>query len=279
MKIAVFSDAHGNYKAMEAFLEYCKEHSVDEIIGLGDYMTDGPYPQRMMDLLKKMQACYTCHFVRGNRENYLLENWRQDQGWKPSSPSGCLNYTARSLMDEDMIFFEEMPEEMELALDGAPVLYLCHGTPGQVRGNVTLDPEIKEQALAEISGNYLLGGHSHRQELTRHNEKMYMNPGALGMALDGIGKNVHFAVLEVKDGAWEADLVSIPYDADTYLKDFMESGLDEVGFVLNRAVKKSIVTGENYVLLCIDEVTRRTGLPPQMIPEEVWDAAAEKLGI
>ena len=36
IKIAVISDIHGNYKALEAFLKYIEEHTVDGIICLGD---------------------------------------------------------------------------------------------------------------------------------------------------------------------------------------------------------------------------------------------------
>ena len=277
MKIAVFSDAHGNYAAMEAFLNYCDSHKVDEIIGLGDYMTDGPYPQRMMEQIKKMIHKYPCHLVRGNRENYLLDNHKNDQGWKPSSSSGCLNYTAKSLIEEDYLFYEDMPEEMKLSFSDAPDLYICHGIPGRIRGNVNLEPQVKEEALRSIEGSYLLGGHSHRQDITKWNGKIYINPGALGLAEDGEGKHVHFAMLESKGGQWQAELLRIPYDADTYLNDFAKCGLDDVGFVLNRAVKKTIATGKNYVLLCIEKVMGKTGLQPQMIPEDVWEEVAKEL--
>ena len=35
-KLAVISDIHGNYKALEAFLEYIEENPVDGIVCLGD---------------------------------------------------------------------------------------------------------------------------------------------------------------------------------------------------------------------------------------------------
>ena len=276
---AVISDVHGNYKALEAFLEYCSVHSVDGIIGLGDYMTDSPYPKRTIALLKQMREHYSCYMVRGNRENYLLNNLQKDQGWKPSSASGCLYYTARSLSGEDMVFLESMPEEMQVAIDGLPELFICHGTPGDVRGNVDLTPELKEIALEKIKGNYLLGGHSHIQEIYKWRGKFYLNPGSLGLALDGVGRHIQFAVLHAKSGEWNAELLSIPYDADAFLKDFTESGLDEMGFVLNLAVKKTITTGINYVFKCVTESEQETGLPPYLVPEEVWERIARRLDL
>ena len=125
---AVISDVHGNYKAMEVFLNFCKLHYIDGIIGLGDYMTDSPYPERMIALLEQMREAFTCYMVRGNRENYLINNARNDQGWKPSSQSGCLHYTATHLSQTDIMFLESMPEEKQIVIDEFPKLYICHGT-------------------------------------------------------------------------------------------------------------------------------------------------------
>ncbi|MBP5197903.1 MAG: metallophosphoesterase family protein [Lachnospiraceae bacterium] len=278
-RYAVISDVHGNYKALEAFLEYCSTHPVDGIIGLGDYMTDSPYPERTIALLKQMREQYRCYMIRGNRENYLLDNLRNDRGWKPSSASGCFYYTAGRLSQVDMEFLGNMPEEMKVIIKGCPELYICHGIPGNVRGNVDYNPELKEISLSNLKGKYLLGGHSHIQEIYEHGGKTYLNPGSLGLALDGIGRHAQFAIIYGDPDEWKIELCSIPYDADSFLKDFTESGLDELGFVLNRAVKKTVTTGINYVINCVTAAEKEAGMPPDLIPEEVWDKVALKLGI
>lgn len=277
--LAVISDVHGNYKALEAFLEYCEKHPVDGIICLGDYITDSPYPERTIAMLKQMQKQYPCYMVRGNRENYMLDNLRSNQGWKPSSPSGCFYYTASRLSREDMEFLGAMPEEMQVVIAGCPKLYICHGIPGEVRGNVDMNPELRELALEKITEEYLLGGHSHIQEIYEHRGKMYLNPGSLGISLDGVGRHAQFALLHGEAGRWRAELMSIPYDADSFLKDFTESGLDELAFVLNRAVKKSITTGINYVYKCVEAAEHEAGCPSYQVPEEVWESIAEKLAL
>ena len=48
-RYALISDIHGNFKALEAFLEYIQGNPVDGIISLGDYVTDGPYPEKIME--------------------------------------------------------------------------------------------------------------------------------------------------------------------------------------------------------------------------------------
>ena len=98
MKLAVISDLHGNYYALAKVLAFLRSQEIDGIIGLGDFVTDGPFPQRMMRVLREMQEEFPCYLVRGNREEYLLENLRHPQNWKAgSSTSGLLDYTFRNL--------------------------------------------------------------------------------------------------------------------------------------------------------------------------------------
>ena len=73
----------------------------------------------------------------------------------------------------------------------------------------------------------------------------YINPGSLGLAIDGVGRKAQFAVLtgregtDNKAGSWEVQFLSIEYDVEGFLKDFQASGIDEIGMTLNKAVKKS----------------------------------------
>ena len=258
-KIALISDIHGNFKALEAFLEYIRIHPADGIICLGDYVTDGPCPERTMDLLYEMQKNYTCYIIRGNREEYLLNNMDNREGWKPSSANGVLYYTLQHMREKDMDYFAALPSEREVRIEGCPPLYICHGVPGRVRGNVYEEPGLREKVMEELQYSCLLGGHSHHQETERYKGKIYINPGSLGFAVDDVGRRAQFAMLTGTEEGWEAGLLSISYDAEGYLRAFTENGLDEIGMTLNKAVKKSIVTGENYFFRCIVAMEKAAG--------------------
>ena len=195
MRIAVISDIHSNFKALEAFLSFLEEHPVDGVICLGDYVTDGPYPERTLALVHGMSERYPCYLLRGNREDYLLQNLDNHLGWKPSSNSGALLYTLNRLGKEELDFLGSLPTEREVSLAGCPALFCCHGVPGRVRGNTQEERGLKQKALRELPGRFLLGGHSHHQEIYRQEGKTYLNPGSLGLALDGVGRRAHFAVL------------------------------------------------------------------------------------
>lgn len=283
MRLAVVSDIHGNYKALEAFLEYLEVKKADFLICLGDYVTDGPYPKRTIKLLHEMAEKYPCVMMRGNREQYLIDNARSPKGWHISSANGSLFYTSQQVTAGDLAFFESLPCVKALEQKECPPTLLCHGSPEDLRGNVLEEKGLKERLLKELSEDYLLGGHSHHQEIYTQSGKTYLNPGSLGLAIDGVGRRAQFAMLTTDKVAdrtvYKQKLCSIPYDVDGYLKDFKEAGLDEYGLVLNRAVKKTLVTGVNYFFNAVVEAVKLSGKPLPDISEAVWKEVAEKLEI
>lgn len=274
MKVAVISDIHSNYKAFEAFLTYIEKHQVDAVIGLGDYITDSPYPQRTLGMLYELQKHYPCYLIRGNREEYLLNNDKEPQGWKYSSPNGALYYTSQNVTREDLDFFESLPSVKRLQLGECPELMICHGAPEAIRGNFEFELQLKDKVMRELPTEYLLGGHSHHQEATVMYNKMYVNPGALGLAIDNVGGRAEFAILEGDKDGWKPFLISIPYDLDSFLQDFTECGLDDYGMILNRAVKKTLRTGKNYFYLAVCEAIKLSGKPLGEIEEDIWQQVA-----
>ena len=48
MKLAVLSDIHGNYIALERCIEYALAHGAQRFVFLGDYVGELAYPQKTM---------------------------------------------------------------------------------------------------------------------------------------------------------------------------------------------------------------------------------------
>lgn len=304
MKLAVISDLHGNYYALAEVMAFLRGQGIDGIIGLGDFVTDGPFPQRMMEALREMQEEFPCYLVRGNREEYLLENLWNPQNWKTgSSTSGLLDYTFRNLTSEDLAFFEQLPTDGVLIgkLDEAgklvpvfvpqedvtpdtcrnslfPALRLCHGAPGEIRRNFGLHPELLLSNLENLDAAILLGGHSHKQEQKEYAGKTYLNPGSLGLALDGVGGHTHFAILTLENNAWQTELFQLPYDLDGYLAEFDRAGLETHGNVLARSLKRTLTCGVNYFYLTVKRVRELAdALALTDLEESIWEKAEKEL--
>lgn len=45
-------------------------------------------------------------------------------------------------------------------------------------------------------------------------KKTYLNPGSLGLALDGVGGHAHFAILTLENSTWQIECFQIPYDLE-----------------------------------------------------------------
>ena len=68
MKIAVFSDIHGNCCALDAVLDDASRRDVDSFVCLGDVAATGPQP---LDALERVVAL-GCPVVMGNADDILF---------------------------------------------------------------------------------------------------------------------------------------------------------------------------------------------------------------
>lgn len=76
MEIAVLSDIHGNYVALERCITYSLERGIRTFIFLGDYIGELAYPERTMQILYELRKEYQCYFIKGNKEEYWI-NYRE----------------------------------------------------------------------------------------------------------------------------------------------------------------------------------------------------------
>lgn len=69
MRIAIFSDVHGNLSGLNAVLADIEARGgADAIVAAGDLVTDGPRPNETFDRLLEAG----CLLIRGNHDEYLL---------------------------------------------------------------------------------------------------------------------------------------------------------------------------------------------------------------
>ena len=160
MKIAVLGDIHSNYIALEECIKWIYANDIYGIAFLGDYISDCPYPERTMQILRSIPTAYKTWFVRGNREDYMLEHRKNlTEDWSWCSQSGSLLYTYENLSGSDLRFFEDMPIGMEIKLDGYPPFSICHATMQSSSELIFEDSPQAERVMDEtvIAGFYESG--------------------------------------------------------------------------------------------------------------------------
>lgn len=112
MKIAVFSDIHGNLKALKAVLEQIKEKNVDLTVFLGDIFQRGHEEIECLELLKDSEI--VC--LKGNCELYM--QYGVDIDPDVEYLRDYYDETRKKLISEHMQFIREMPLFYESECNG-----------------------------------------------------------------------------------------------------------------------------------------------------------------
>ena len=226
MNIAVLSDIHGNYVALERCLSHAYSRHIDTFLFLGDYVGELGYPERSMQLLYELNKRFPCWFIRGNKEEYWF-SYRDggEQGWKDgSSTSGSLLYAYRRLSPEDLSFFEKMEISREIKLEGFPGFTACHGSPYRVNDKLLPEDEKTMRIMERVETPLVLCGHTHVQRKIAYGEKNVLNPGAVGIPL-GSGGKTQYMILHGENGAWREEFISLSYDTDRVIREMYEAGM------------------------------------------------------
>lgn len=279
MKLAAFGDIHSNHIALEACIDAAERIGVDGMLFLGDYVSDCACPQKTLELLRKMDKRHRCWFIRGNREEYMMDHADGLNRWKDNSQSGSLLYTYENLTVEDIEWFRRMPISMRVEVEGAAPFEICHGAPWKTRMLLLPGTMHVNAVTARMETNLMMCAHTHEAFVIQKDRKTLVNGGSLGLPCGG-DNAAAFAVIEYSFGRWHPTLMRVEYDVDAVVREFHESGFMQRGHVWARAMANTVRTGRDYTMECLDLVgkySKQTGLP--FDTEDLWQKAAEKLGI
>lgn len=281
MDIAVFSDVHGNYSALQACIDYAVGKGITNFLLLGDYVTDCPYPQKTMELIYVLRKYFTTYIIRGNREEYLLNFRKNKEGnWKKGSASGSLLYTYENLTEKDFEFFENLPTFGSFQEKGISGFEYCHGSPNNVSELLYKEKRNTKKILSHLKSGMLIHGHTHIQGSYIYRGKKAVNPGSIGIPWYYGGKT-QFCILHGTGKNWEEEYIQLEYDRKKILRDFKESGITSYAPAWAAVTMHTIRTGKDLnqtvllraMRLCEQE--RGTVKWPN-IPEKYWAIALKE---
>ncbi len=245
MEIAVFSDIHGNYAALEQCMEYALRRNINAFIFLGDYLGEFPYPQKTMEMIYALKEKYTCFFVRGNKEDYWISRRNDDNcKWKDGNLTvGAMQYCYENQTDRDIDFFQSLPVSQEIRFENSSGILACHGSPDRNNEKMLPGNDKTRQIIDECAYKYILCGHTHLQGIIEQGGKAALNPGAVGVSMHSCGK-AQFMILHRNMQEWTPEFISIDYDKEGVIKEMQESGLEKAAPYWTQITKHLILTGE-----------------------------------
>jgi predicted phosphodiesterase len=265
MKIAVFSDVHGNLTAMQAVLDDIGQQAgLDAVIFAGDLCFFGPRPQACVDLLRRHQVSS----LVGNTDEWIrrpppperhlpaavLEGRRHLQeisAWTASR----LDAGALAWIDELRGRFEQrfsptsVPADDVLVVHANPVDLMRIIFP-PVEQQMALyhavrqpDDEL-EQLLDGAEFGAMAFGHLHIPSVRNWRGRPLINAGSVSMPGDDDPRAKYAVIQWNEHQGWTADHVFVPYEVEAEVAAFRRTRppnweecvrtLESVGYVAQR---------------------------------------------
>jgi putative phosphoesterase len=212
MRIAIFSDIHGNLPALEAVLADINRQSFDGVYCLGDLVGYAPFPNEVTERIRQLRIST----VMGNYDDGV--GFERDEcgcayreADEKQRGEHSLAWTKAHVTAENKAFLRTLDHEVRFAADGKRFL-LVHGSPRKMNEYLFEDrPASSFQHIAESSdADIIVFGHTHKPYTKRVNEVLFVNVGSVGKPKDGDWRAC-YAFLNTSD-APAVTFVRVEYD-------------------------------------------------------------------
>jgi putative phosphoesterase len=228
MKIAVFSDIHGNAIALEAVLKDIDSRNVDLVFCGGDLVGYGAFPNEVIGLIRK----YRIPTVMGNYDDGVGFN-KNDCGCADTEPQMkelgqiSLEWTKKRVNFENRAFLRSLLERVQFIACGKKIL-IVHGSPRRI--NEYLYGDFPEESVLRLfddeKADIIVCGHTHIAYTRVIDGKCLINAGSVGKPKDG-DIRAAYTVIKLTESSLETEVVRVGYDVEQMAKAIESSGLPQ----------------------------------------------------
>ena len=200
MKIAFYSDIHGNLPALEIAIK--ESGNVDGYIVLGDVVNYGPWSNECVAMIEDLQNCKK---IRGNHEDFFIAGQYDFDNYLVNE---FFNHCYPKFEEVALIqaYVEELQFEDFTCIHTLEDRYIFQDT------DITLDK------------NFIIG-HSHRQYKIGRNGYTLLNPGSVGQNRQYINE-INFLIYE--SSTQNVDFRSVLYDVDVVIDQMVKMEYPEI---------------------------------------------------
>jgi predicted phosphodiesterase len=245
MRVAAFSDIHGNVVALDAVVRDIEaQGGVDEYWVLGDLAALGPSP---VQVLERLASLRNARIVRGNTDRYVytgrdrpfptMEQARDN----PDLLVNLVECAATFSWSQGMLtpggwieWLERLPLEIEETLpDGTRVLAV-HAEPGRDEGP-GLKPGMGDQQLTEFAGDrdadLIMAGHTHRAVDQRFEGRRLINLGSVSNPY-APDLRASYVMLTADRGGYQIHHRRVEYDRDAVVRELLRVRHPAAAFIV-----------------------------------------------
>ena len=161
MRLAVFSDIHGNLEALESIYTDIKKQNVDEIIYLGDVIGLGPQFRECLDFIMNHPDI---KMVLGNHEERQKIYTEDDFNMEGHVHH---RYIHNRLTKEQLDFINNLPIYLEREINGKKLFFSHFFLKSLIPGNLYYPVEIMDdknellRITSKLNYDYYFIGHNH----------------------------------------------------------------------------------------------------------------------
>ncbi|MEM9950413.1 MAG: metallophosphoesterase family protein [Chloroflexota bacterium] len=240
MRLAIFSDVHGNADALSGVLEDIKEQGTfDNIIFAGDLVYGLHQPSLCIDLIHEHDVL--C--VYGNTDEFLWIDQVQDDETSDEDWADFLeylNWLQIEIGQEGLNFLKSFPFEQTIkpTADISQALLVVHANPKNVqipifmseaeqmkRINKVLQPDTALNHLLDgIDAHTIAFGHLHVPNIRIYNQYTLANISSVSKPQDNDWR-AKYAITEFRDNKWHFTYHQVSYDVAKTKQKLLASGM------------------------------------------------------
>ena len=225
MIVGIISDVHANVIALEAVLKELKEKGADTIINLGDVIGYGPTPNETIELLRKERVISTL----GSADERIAYDFARANIPREGVADSTLEWTRTVIEQKNINYLRSLPVQLRINTPAGRLRFF-HGSPEtpSVRTDLNQDPLTIGKMLAKNRCNILVAGGSHVPFFRQYGKSWVINPGSVGLSLNGEpGADYALVTFDIK-GEAEVTMGKVEYDFAAVAFDIIAWGLPDI---------------------------------------------------
>jgi len=211
VRFAVIGDIHSNIYALESVLKDIEIKDTDFIICTGDLVGYAPFPNEVIDLVRKrnilsIQGNYDKAI--GNRELVCGCDYNDEKQLEMAGMS--VMFTNMTVSDKNREYLRTLPGELRIKADGLEIL-VVHGSPRKINEYLFEASKEVEEVTQEIKENILICGHTHKPYYKEVNGKHVINSGSAGKPKHG-NPSATYVIVNVIEKNVNVDITEVSYE-------------------------------------------------------------------
>lgn len=222
MRIALFSDIHGNITGLKAVLQaLSKEGGADITFAAGDMVSGGPATDEVIDLLVSRNV----RMVRGDSDtdDKLEDRWRSAAN--PDKPArfaprfsadyyaALIAWNKANLSERGRAFLAGLPLSETVDVAPGQRLFVCHASP-EDPGERVCGPQNPSDLLratfGSVQAEVIAFGHAHTPFVRMLDGRLMVNVASVAYRSDATSM---LTLLTYQDEQWIVQQLAVPYDA------------------------------------------------------------------